>query len=414
MSGLTLTAPAIAGAGSLPASLAVTRDRLYRAVLSARALAAIAALVVIGSRRGVLADDLWPLAGVWTAYLVWATGTAALAQRVIVILRRSPWILVLEQAALVALLLGGGQVRAITIYLCAAPVVLATLVVSTRWALALAAADSIAVAAVFLSADRLGATIGTEPATATVWAPGLAGLFAAVGLFVYVRMLLERLETATIAAAARHGESLDAHRAQARAEAQQAAMVALAGRVSPRVPALLDAIDRVGARHAGVPAWDEQVAALRRLAGSIDSNLERIVAGGAGGERTVAASQVVTASVAAAIALGAGGVGCETAAADGSTLTPPRAEALRRFVTEAVVNAWKHGAAPIEVSTAAVAQELMVSVRDHGGGVTGDPEATRGLGLTSLARDAELLGGHFSIEPASPGTVVTLRMPLDG
>ena len=414
MSGLTLTAPAAAAPGSLPASLALTRDRLYRAVLAARPLAALAALVVIGSRRGVLADDLWPLAGAWTAYLVWATGTAVLSQPVIAILRRRPWILAFEQAVLVALLLGGGQVRAITIYLCAAPVVLATLAVSTRWALGLAAADSLAVAGVFLSADRIGAVVGTEPATATVWAPGLAGLFAAVGLFVYVRVLLERLETATAAAADRQRESLAAHRAQARAEAQQAAMVAFAGRVSPRVPALLAAIDRVGRRHAGEPAWDEQVSALRRLAGGIDSNLGRIVSGAASGGDSAPVAQIVTAAAAAAVALGAGGVACSTGSADGLALTPSEADALRRFVTEAVVNAWKHGAPPIEVSARAVSAGLVVSVRDHGAGIPDPDGAARGLGLDSLARDADLLRGRLSIEPASPGTVVTLRMPAGG
>ena len=403
-----------ADAGELAADLRRARSRLCFAVLASRPLAAAAALMVLVGRRSAVGHAAVPLGLAWACYLAFAAASAIGWRRVRTEVRARPWLLLLEQSALVGLLLAGGQVRAITVYACAAPVVFATIEISIGWALALATADSAVVAGVFLLADRLGTSVGTEPPNATVWAPALVGLYAAIGLFVYVRVLFERLEAAGEAARERHRALLQAHAEHARAEAQEAALVEFAGRVSSRVPQMLQAIERLDRRQPADAGWQEQVAALRRLAGGVDQNLERLIRSRGLEEPPARAADVITQAAAAVVALGADGVRCSADGIAGPALSPDCAGALRRFVTEAVTNAWKHGRAPIDVELQLAGAEVAVTVRDHGPGFDGSHDGERGLGLVSLARDAAELRGTLSIGLADPGTRVTLRMPADG
>ncbi|WP_019544745.1 ATP-binding protein [Streptomyces sulphureus] len=103
--------------------------------------------------------------------------------------------------------------------------------------------------------------------------------------------------------------------------------------------------------------------------------------------------------------------------------TDPRR--LDRIVTNLVVNAHRHGRAPVEVTVAGTT----VTVRDHGPGFppellndgpqrfrTGAPERGRGhgLGLTIALGQAEVIGASLSFANASDGgAVATLRLPGD-
>ncbi|OWA01435.1 two-component sensor histidine kinase [Streptomyces sp. CS159] len=101
--------------------------------------------------------------------------------------------------------------------------------------------------------------------------------------------------------------------------------------------------------------------------------------------------------------------------------TDPRR--LDRIVTNLVVNAHRHGRAPVEVTVSGTT----VTVRDHGPGFpaalltggpqrfrTGAPERGRGhgLGLTIALGQAEVLGASLSFANAPDGgAVATLRLP---
>ncbi|MFF6995823.1 ATP-binding protein [Streptomyces sp. NPDC008313] len=104
-----------------------------------------------------------------------------------------------------------------------------------------------------------------------------------------------------------------------------------------------------------------------------------------------------------------------------SAETDPRR--LDRIVTNLVVNAHRHGRAPVEVTVAGTT----VTVRDHGPGFppalltggpqrfrTGAPERGRGhgLGLTIALGQAQVLGASLSFADAPDGgAVATLRLP---
>ena len=90
--------------------------------------------------------------------------------------------------------------------------------------------------------------------------------------------------------------------------------------------------------------------------------------------------------------------------------------AAYRVAQEAIGNAVRHsGAAGIEVHVRLRPEALVLVVRDDGVGI--DAVATREavarghLGLGSMAERAELVGASLRVEPARPGTRVTLRWP---
>jgi signal transduction histidine kinase len=82
-----------------------------------------------------------------------------------------------------------------------------------------------------------------------------------------------------------------------------------------------------------------------------------------------------------------------------------------RITTEAVTNAARHAAATrVRVSLTAPNGSLRITVADDGVGV-GD--AVAGVGLTSMRRRAETVGGHLDIASSAAGTVVTATLPLE-
>jgi signal transduction histidine kinase len=102
---------------------------------------------------------------------------------------------------------------------------------------------------------------------------------------------------------------------------------------------------------------------------------------------------------------------------DAGTELPAAVEVVAYTITgEALANAARHAAA----GSASVRLErdgrwLTVTVADDGCGLR--PDARPGVGLVSMRRRAEELGGTLDVTPAAggtrTGTVVTARLPLE-
>jgi signal transduction histidine kinase len=85
--------------------------------------------------------------------------------------------------------------------------------------------------------------------------------------------------------------------------------------------------------------------------------------------------------------------------------------AAYRITTEALTNAARHSVAGrVQVTLDAPADALVITVADDGGGVG---TAAPGVGLTSMRRRAETLGGELGIDSDPTGTTVTATLPLE-
>ncbi len=97
----------------------------------------------------------------------------------------------------------------------------------------------------------------------------------------------------------------------------------------------------------------------------------------------------------------------------GPALTPEVTVAVYRCVAEGITNALRHGS-PSQVTVdvqIGVEGRIEVDVCDDGTGSTVVP----GVGLTSLSRRAEQLGGRLHIEPAQPtGVRLHVELPIAG
>jgi signal transduction histidine kinase len=90
---------------------------------------------------------------------------------------------------------------------------------------------------------------------------------------------------------------------------------------------------------------------------------------------------------------------------------PPQVEtAAYRIITEALTNAARHaGAKKAQVTMLVPDGSLQLTVTDDGHGV----RAAAGVGLTSMRRRTETLGGHLDIHSAPSGTTITATLPLE-
>lgn len=85
--------------------------------------------------------------------------------------------------------------------------------------------------------------------------------------------------------------------------------------------------------------------------------------------------------------------------------------AAYRITTEALTNAVRHAVARrVQVTLSAPDDALLITVADDGGGVG---TAVPGVGLTSMRRRAETLGGELGVDSAETGTTVTATLPLE-
>ena len=91
---------------------------------------------------------------------------------------------------------------------------------------------------------------------------------------------------------------------------------------------------------------------------------------------------------------------------------PPQVEsAAYRIATEALTNAVRHAdARNARLNLTTPDRTLQITVADDGHGVGA---GTPGVGLASMRRRAEALGGHLDIHTAGTGTTITATLPLD-
>jgi signal transduction histidine kinase len=394
--------------GAVLARFRAARWALGRAVLVVRAGVAAAMVVVAARPSAGIRDPAWDIA-VFAVYLVWAVVTGALGRRLFAVVERRPGWLWVEQALCVGLVVVGGGNRVIALYACALPVIIATVFVSPRRALALATADAVVVSLALGGAALAGVRAGTEPVHTTEWPLGLVGLYIGIGLFGYVRRLFTALEQTGIAYQARSEEAAAAVAAETRTRTRVAALADVAGRIGGVVPDLQAHLGDLRNRRPLDPAWQEECDQLDRLVRHAGTSLDELSGYAPGGPP---APVTIAAALAAAVGrvrlLGADADISVAAAGCDVPVAGAAAAALGRFAEEAVWNAHKHGASPITVTAAVDGGEASVTIRDSGSGFAAGPETPR-LGLESLRRDAAVLGGQLQID-AAPGGPVTVRL----
>jgi signal transduction histidine kinase len=95
-------------------------------------------------------------------------------------------------------------------------------------------------------------------------------------------------------------------------------------------------------------------------------------------------------------------------------LSNPIRTSFYRTLQEALTNVQKHAhASQVQVNLDYSQQQLCLTVRDNGVGITADGKG--GFGLKGLKERAVLLGGQFEVgSPAAGGTVVTFSVALPG
>jgi signal transduction histidine kinase len=101
----------------------------------------------------------------------------------------------------------------------------------------------------------------------------------------------------------------------------------------------------------------------------------------------------------------------EVHAADLPPIPPQVENAAYRITTEALTNVARHAEARhVLITLSAPNRTLRITVADDGHGVT---TATVGVGLTSMRRRADTLGGHLDVASTHTGTTVTTTLPLE-
>ncbi|MBN9690323.1 MAG: sensor histidine kinase [Verrucomicrobia bacterium] len=99
---------------------------------------------------------------------------------------------------------------------------------------------------------------------------------------------------------------------------------------------------------------------------------------------------------------------------DGLVVEPSVTTAAYRIFQEILTNVTRHAqATAIDVSLQREGDRLRLRVRDNGRGVTDEElRHPRSLGLLGMSERAAMVGGSVEIRGSSPGTTVTLLLPL--
>jgi signal transduction histidine kinase len=105
---------------------------------------------------------------------------------------------------------------------------------------------------------------------------------------------------------------------------------------------------------------------------------------------------------------------------DAGNLPKPVALGLFRILQEALINIHRHsGSTKAEVIIRSLPGRIVLQVRDYGKGIA--PELLRrfqmqgtnsGVGLAGMQERTRELGGHLSIQPCYPGTLISTTIPL--
>jgi PAS domain S-box-containing protein len=87
--------------------------------------------------------------------------------------------------------------------------------------------------------------------------------------------------------------------------------------------------------------------------------------------------------------------------------------ALFRVVQESLHNVHRHsGSATVEIRLYRHEKELVLEVRDHGGGLPADTGDVFGVGIAGMRERLLQLGGTLVIESNQPGAAVIARLPI--
>jgi signal transduction histidine kinase len=381
--------------------LRVSRRALVRGVLLAR-LVVLAMLLTLPEQRDLVRHHPVAVALTWSALAAYLIGGVFAADRIADLLEAHPGAVWIDVAVCVLLVVIGAGGRLAFYYLAAAPVVVAAVLGSLVLAVAVATVQTVVEAPVFL----LGLQPGMEQAHSTERAPGLVGLFVAVGLFAIVRSLFDQLEEAGLAYRDSATATAAAVREEAAAEQRGTVMAGLNARLGDLLRELCADADRLRRFREEDAEWSAQTAEVERIARDAASRLRQAVdqepVGATVQEAIVQARRRVA-------ELGADRVELELDSCGGLALGTAESAALTRFVEEAVTNAWKHGQPPVVVRASSRGRAVVLCVSDAGGGFA--PEAAeRSRGLRSLAHDAGTLGGRLGFARAGDaGTTVQLE-----
>jgi PAS domain S-box-containing protein len=110
------------------------------------------------------------------------------------------------------------------------------------------------------------------------------------------------------------------------------------------------------------------------------------------------------------------GISCDSRLpATDSSFGPERSIALFRILQESLTNVARHsGAAHVTVTLEAGEADVSLSIRDDGRGISAaEIAAPESLGLLGMRERTEMLGGHFTVEGQSQGTILSARIPFD-
>ncbi len=87
---------------------------------------------------------------------------------------------------------------------------------------------------------------------------------------------------------------------------------------------------------------------------------------------------------------------------------------LKQIVREALSNAARHaGRCSVDVRLAFATDEIELVVSDNGRGIVHDDDPSAGLGLRNMHERARRMGGRLEVTSLSPGTRITVSIPLD-
>ncbi len=174
------------------------RWRFFRAIAAARLVVALSLGLLLPAQRS-LHGSLFPaIVALWAVLAVWVIVTTAYRRQLYGLLNRAPAWLWVEEVIVVVLLVVGGGFRNVFYFYGATPIVLASVFVGARMALALAATNSVLLALAFGAAHFVQFDPAIERARFTEWWGAIVGYFVVGFLFAYLRTLWDRIrQTAT-------------------------------------------------------------------------------------------------------------------------------------------------------------------------------------------------------------------------
>lgn len=375
--------------------------RYFKAIVIARLLFAAYIALFLVDASGARSRTIFFM---WVAMFVWVLVTSAKWMQLYARLKARRSLLVVEEAVGVALLLFGTTQNGNIFWLMGATAaVLATAVGTIVQAASYAVASALAAYVSIYIAQHMGWQS---------WSPSASGTFAAtIGYLapvlpaLYVRFLLDRLRRDGRKLQERSEEAEGLRLDLALDQARREATPRLVEQVRPIVDGLKDVLSRVDSERDAIITEKARVIALEEALERLEGHARDGVFAG----RDPVLDEVVEVALSRLRDLGG-----EASLATGPLrlLIPTRrAEALSELLTEALVNAFRHGGPPIEVHGQAHGQRALIVVADHGLGFDVDRELARS-GLWALRRCEQLAQAQVLLTSDSSGTQVRIEFSV--